>query len=250
MQKTTKSKTQSEDKKALQEQALKYICDTDTCGNLNDDDIVEIMNQDLFTNSSQAITRPIFEMSETVTALKNIALVMQKKSKLNHNNDILRNNGFDPTLNFRFLNRKFTKNIFLPIIKTRLQWQNGEFPFFKVEARHYNKEKITHTNKRRQTRRIKIFPMKNMVTDTYYKHGFPEDAWAYKGTLYITNLRLFFKTTSNENFNIPFDNVLSYSFYDDCVVIEHLEYNQKSVDVFYVDVDNARLLEIVMQIPL
>ena len=223
---------------------------------INDDleynDIIDMIN-----NNHTFVQETVFQeipndsnTNQAMIALKNLALVMQKNNSLEEKQDKFNINAIDPTLDFRFLNRKSNENIYLPPIKTKLDWQNGEFPFFKIEVRHYNHETITYKNQRRKNRRIKTLSVQNMATGEYYDMEYPMQIWPCKGIIYITNLRVFFKRTKHNSFYIAFDNILSYSFYNNAVVIEHLQYEQKMIDVFYVDSEQARLLETIIQITL
>lgn len=249
--KTLKRQTDDHKNKKIYEHVCQEISQSDITGNLNgDDDIIDIINQNSYVELDNQKIPIISDADDVIVTLKNIMSIMK-----NHNSDKeeqkkLIFNEIDPSLEFRFLNRKFKKNIFLPPIKTRLKWQNGEFPFFKTDVRYYNQQLAPYQNKRLYQRAIKYFSMKNMITGHYHEMQYPANDWPCKGLLYITNLRIFLKKTKNDSFYICFDNILSYSFYENCIAIEHLKYNQKATDIFYLDPDQARLLETIIQITL
>jgi hypothetical protein len=222
---------------------------------LNDDleynDIIDLVNSNALCQEIDFHEIPSdSHTNQAIIALKNITYMMQKNNSLKEKQDKFNVNAIDPTLDFRFLNRKSNENIFLPPIRTKLSWQNGEFPFFKIDVRYYNQQTTTYKNQRRKQRRIKTLAMQNMATGHYYDMEYPTQIWPCKGIIYITNLRLFFKRTKDTSFYISFDNILSYCFYGNAIVVEHLQHEQKMVDVFYVDSEQARLLETIIQITL
>ncbi len=213
-------------------------------------DILSLINDNL--DSKKPHFEPISRNTQVPITLKSLSEILLKDKSgfgVSHQSMMDRINEIDPNLNFRFLNRQSYKNIFLPKIKTRLQWQTGEFPFFKINAAHHNQQAIPFKNQRRKNRSIKCFVAQNVETDKYHDLPFPEESWAYQGTLYVTNLRLFFKRPK-ENFYIPFEAIIGYGFYNNCLTVEYLTHNQKNLDVFYVDAEQARLLETVIQITL
>lgn len=236
-----------------QEKPIKLSQNIDTSytnDNLSDDDIIDIINENADCELNISKITVISDADDVIATLKNLNKVLSNDDKAKKAREILNFNEIDPTLEFQFLHRKLKKNIFLPAIKTRLEWQIGEFPFFKVDVRYYNQKTIPHKNKRRLHREIKFSLMQNIATNQYDDMPYPESDWPCKGLIYITNMRVFFKKTKHDSFYICFDNIISYSFYDNAMVIEHFKYNQKAVDVFYLESEQARLLETMIQMTL
>ncbi len=250
--KALKRENDVSEKRLQHEHICTIINQPDKNGDLDYDDIVDIINEKNDNQSNVYNIMPISDTNDVIFALKNIASLMQNKkhTEKNTESDLINVNDINSELNFCFLNRKSSKNIFLTAIKTRLEWQNGEFPFFKTDVRYFNQETIPYKNKRRHNRHIKSFSVQNIVTGHYHDLPYPVDVWPCKGLLYVTNLRLFFKKTKHDSFYICFDNILNYHFYENSIVVEHLKFNQKLIDVFYVDPEQARLLETIIHVTL
>lgn len=192
------------------------------------------------TLSKMFLASNIEEAKET---LKNLSHIMKKEDNKNRFYDENIMNVVDPTLDYRFLNRQSLRDFNLPKIRTRLKWQKGEFPFFKIDVRHYTKDRVPYKNRRALNRYIKSFVIQDLLTGDYQEIPFPEEEWPHKGILYLTNHRLFFKKNSKSNFEIPFENIVSYHFYQNGIYVEYMQCNEKITEVFFVDPDQARLLE-------
>jgi hypothetical protein len=239
------------DKKQENDVKKSKIIDTFyTNDNFTDDDVIDIMNESSDYELNVPQMTAISDADEVVATLKNLNKILNNDDKLEKAQILLNFNETDPTLEFQFLHRKLKKNIFLSAIKTRLEWQIGEFPFFKVDVRYYNQKTTLYKNKRRVHRKIKFSLIQDIVTSKYYDMPYPESDWPCKGLIYITNMRVFFKKNKHDSFYICFDNIISYGFYENAMVIEHFTYNQKAVDVFYLDPEQARLLETMIQMTL
>lgn len=189
-------------------------------------------------------------MREAQENLKNLSRIMKFDDHLNqqYNANIL--TVVDPTLDYRFLSRKSIRDLNIPQIKTRIKWQNGEFPFFKVDTRHYTKENISYKNTRNLNRYIKSFVIQDTLTGEYLSLDKPTHILPLKGELLITNQRLFFRKGRKKTLDMPFENILNYSYYDNGLQVEFMQFNQKLTEVFFVDSDKARLLEAMVKITL
>lgn len=219
---------------------------------MNDDDIHRVRDE-LYHNKSLPNTKtnnasPKDQIEQSISHLKSLVNLLSDNNLKQSQKDMMNLSGYDPALNFRFLQRQTTKNICLPQIRTRLKWQNGEYPFFRIETRYYNKNTQNYTPPRKNIVSIRTVSVQNSSDGSYIDIEYPQDIWPNKGQLYISNLRLLFKAPNKEDFYIPFENILTYSFYNNGVIVEHLKDNQKFVDVFFVDENQMRLLETVIHI--
>ncbi|MFT6071765.1 MAG: hypothetical protein ACJARD_001299 [Alphaproteobacteria bacterium] len=206
--------------------------------NLINDDIFNLIHHDI---------EPVKELDRVPYALKNLINIIEHSGYKDMTQEKVKE--IDPDLDFRFLSRKPFDNIHMPSIKTRLKWQKGEFPFFKIEVRHHRQEAIYYQNKRSIERFIKCFSLQDATLDKYIPMPLPDDAWPCKGQLYVSNHRLFYKRAKKENsIFIVFHNILSYHFYENAFSVVHFKHNQKITDVFYVDAGQARLLETIIRI--
>lgn len=154
----------------------------------------------------------------------------------------------DPSLDFRFIYRDRKHHINLPPIKTRLQWQIGEYPFFKINTHYANQETESFTEKRLIPRYIRCYTMQDYSTGEYVEFGFPTHEWPIRGMLYITNQRLLFRKNKQITINIPFGTILAYYFYADCLIVEYTQTHKKLFDAFFVDFDKAQLLEAMIRV--
>jgi|GEM_PF-4637194 len=211
----------------------------------------KIMEDDDCLLKPMSLQNPITDFFEVHPALQKISHAFKQEDLQNHLKNIrkMRLNDIDPDFDYRFINRPYLKNIDLPPVKTRLKWQKGENPFFRADVRYYNKEQSSFLNKRKTGRSIKCYTKYDMMLDRYVTMSLPDNEWPCQGKLYVTNLKIFYKYNKEQRFSIHFNNVISYHFFDNALLVEHVIHgNIKSEDVFYLESEQARLLEAIIRI--
>lgn len=221
-------------------------------------DLVSLTNTK--ENIEETIFHPVLHSDIAHHRLKELHNMLSKnridtksKEKVNQSQDFyhaIQSHEIDPELRYRFLTRYNKNNFAMPKINTRLQWQIGESPFFKTQVQFANLKTTPYQNKRQRNRSIKYLSTKNIQTGCYAQLDLPEDRWPNTGTLFITNQRIFFKRTKADSFYIPFENILHYNFYQNAMTVEYLTVSQKKLDAFYLDGEQARLLETMIHITL
>lgn len=128
-------------------------------------------------------------------------------------------------------------------IRTRLQWQAGEFPTFRAEARHYNAMSVPFKERRRMMRKAQGSSIINPEKSEYLDYEYPQDDWPIKGQLYITNMQVLFRVNRHNITPMPFDMIYNYYFYRNALEIVYLKGKEKKTDVFFIDEDNMRIAE-------
>lgn len=144
----------------------------------------------------------------------------------------------------RFKNTIYTINP----IRTRLKWQTSEKPVFKCEARHYNCNTVSFKNKRYTTRRAKISVISSSTNSGYTTYEHPEDEWPIKGMLYITNIQILFRINKKNIIPIHYDQVSNFSIYNNAINILYNDRKNKKEDVFIIDPEHARLIEMFLNV--
>lgn len=131
-------------------------------------------------------------------------------------------------------------------IRTRLEWQTGEFPVFRTEARHYTYTENPFRERRRSPRRSQIFSIIDPATSEYIEYDHPENNWPVKGQLYISNLQLLFRVSKRNITPIPFQMIYHYHIYKNAIEVTYLKGKMKKTDVLFIDNDNTRIIEMIL----
>lgn len=185
---------------------------------------------------------------QALDKLRSLSLLMRDTALEQQEEVILKNDPFS-VLDMdgaQFGIRRHKKVHFLSPIRTRLEWQRGEYPVFRTEARHFNLSKENFKDRRRNTRRIHLSTIINPANNEYVIMPHPDYEWPIKGQIYITNLRLLFRVTKDQRQNIPFNMVLSCHIYKNAIEFVYLEGKSKKIDIFFVEEEYMRLLEIIL----
>ena len=132
-------------------------------------------------------------------------------------------------------------------IKTRLAWQTGEYPVFRAEARHLSLEKQKFKDRRRIFRRPRIASIIDPAKVQYIHYPHPENSWPIKGQFYISNMHLVFRVNKNNSLAIAFSMVLGYRIYDNAIEITYIHGKDKLIDLFFMDADNMKIVEVILQ---
>lgn len=147
----------------------------------------------------------------------------------------------------QFATRKNKKIYSLIPIRTRLEWQSGEYPVFRTSARYYTAEAKKFKERRRIMRRMRFLSIINPVNNEYNILPQPEQDWPVSGQFYITNLQILFRINKNEFLTIPFYLISQIHFYYNAIEVVYYQKNLKKTDIFYISDDTIRLAEVILQ---
>ena len=147
----------------------------------------------------------------------------------------------------QFATRKNKKIYSLIPIRTRLEWQSGEYPVFRTSARYYTAEAKKFKERRRIMRRMRFLSIINPVNNEYNILPQPEHDWPVSGQFYITNLQILFRVNKNEFLTIPFYLISQINFYYNAVEVIYYQKNLQKTDIFYINDDTIRLAEVILQ---
>lgn len=222
--------------------------------NLNDSLEDEDMNNLMEIEDSLAtsdIFKPVHNAVDAAFCLKHLShylYTIQARSPLHPS--LSEDYSMSPIYNMdgvQFTTRNKNGLYMLTPIKTRLAWQTGEYPVFRAEARHLCVEKQKFKDRRRIFRRPHISSIIDPAKAQYIFYPHPENSWPIKGQFYISNMHLVFRVNKNNTLAIAFSMVLGYRIYDNAIEIIYIRGKEKLTDLFFMDSDNMKIVEVILQ---